>query len=91
MRALTLHQPADLKIGSSGSDFNKWSYCHGNYCHAKYVFQIKDRHCNNFAKGLMYTFNTVNREIFAALKVGEFTFFQLAIDKILRLLQKLNG
>jgi hypothetical protein len=34
---------------------------------------------------------TVNREIFAALKVGEFAFFQLAIDKILRLLQKFNG
>jgi hypothetical protein len=34
---------------------------------------------------------TVNREIFAALKVGEFAFFQLAVDKIPRLLQKLNG
>jgi hypothetical protein len=34
---------------------------------------------------------TVNREIFAALKVGEFAFFQLAVDKILRLLQKFNG
>jgi hypothetical protein len=32
-----------------------------------------------------------NREIFAALKVGEFAFFQLAVDKIPRLLQKLNG
>jgi hypothetical protein len=31
---------------------------------------------------------TVKREIFAALKVGEFAFFQLAVDKILRLLQK---
>jgi hypothetical protein len=35
--------------------------------------------------------NTVNREIFAALKVGEFAYFQLAVDKILRLLQKFNG
>jgi hypothetical protein len=35
--------------------------------------------------------NTVNREIFAALKVGEFAFFQLAVDKIPRLLQKFNG
>jgi hypothetical protein len=26
--------------------------------------------------------STVNREIFAALKVGEFAFFQLAVDKI---------
>jgi hypothetical protein len=34
---------------------------------------------------------TVNREIFAALKVGEFAFFQLAVDKIPRLLQKFNG
>jgi hypothetical protein len=34
---------------------------------------------------------TVNREIFAALKVGEFAFFQLAVDKIRRLLQKFNG
>jgi hypothetical protein len=32
--------------------------------------------------------DTVNREIFAALKVA---FFQLAVDKIPRLLQKLNG
>jgi hypothetical protein len=32
--------------------------------------------------------STVNREIFAVLKVGEFAFFQLAVDKILRLLQK---
>jgi hypothetical protein len=30
-------------------------------------------------------------EIFAVLKVGEFAFFQLAVDKILRLLQKFNG
>jgi hypothetical protein len=35
--------------------------------------------------------STVNREIFAALKVGEFAFFQLAVDKIPRLLQKFNG
>jgi hypothetical protein len=35
--------------------------------------------------------DTVNREIFAALKVGEFAFFQLAVDKIPLLLQKLNG
>jgi hypothetical protein len=35
--------------------------------------------------------HTVNREIFAALKVGEFAFFQLAVDKIPRLLQKFNG
>jgi hypothetical protein len=34
---------------------------------------------------------SVNREIFAALKVGEFALFQLAIDKIPRLLHKLNG
>jgi hypothetical protein len=35
---------------------------------------------------------TVNREIFTALvKVGEFAFFQLAVDKIPRLLQKFNG
>jgi hypothetical protein len=33
----------------------------------------------------------VNREIFAALKVGEFAFFQLAVDEIPRLLPKLNG
>jgi hypothetical protein len=36
-------------------------------------------------------YTLVNREIFAALKVGEFAFFQLAVDKILRLLQKFNG
>jgi hypothetical protein len=36
-------------------------------------------------------FNTVNREIFAALKVGEFAFFQLAVDKIPHLLLKFNG
>jgi hypothetical protein len=35
--------------------------------------------------------NTVNPEIFATLKVGEFAFFQLAVDKILRLLQNFNG
>jgi hypothetical protein len=35
--------------------------------------------------------NPVNREIFAVLKVGEFAFFQLAVDKIPRLLQKFNG
>jgi hypothetical protein len=35
--------------------------------------------------------HTVNREIFAAIKVGEFAFFQLAVDKIPRLLQKFNG
>jgi hypothetical protein len=34
---------------------------------------------------------TVNCEIFEALKVGEFAFFQLAVDKIPHLLQKLNG
>jgi hypothetical protein len=34
---------------------------------------------------------TVNREIFAPLKVGEFAFFQLAVDKLRRLLQKFNG
>jgi hypothetical protein len=34
---------------------------------------------------------TVNREIYVALKVGEFTFFsQLAVDKIPSLLQKFN-
>jgi hypothetical protein len=35
--------------------------------------------------------STVNREIFAVLKVAEFAFFQLAVDKIPRLLQKFNG
>jgi NADH:ubiquinone oxidoreductase subunit 4 (subunit M) len=35
--------------------------------------------------------NTVNREIFTALKVGEFAFCQLAVDTIPRLLQKFNG
>jgi hypothetical protein len=34
---------------------------------------------------------TVNREIFAALKVGEFAILQLAADKIPCLLQKFNG
>jgi hypothetical protein len=34
---------------------------------------------------------TVNREIFAVPRVAEFAFFQLAVDKILRLLQKFNG
>jgi hypothetical protein len=34
---------------------------------------------------------TVNREVFAAQKVGEFAFFQLAVDKIPRLLQNFNG
>jgi hypothetical protein len=34
---------------------------------------------------------TVYREIFTALKVGEFAFFQLAVYKILHLLQKFNG
>jgi hypothetical protein len=33
---------------------------------------------------------TVNPEIFAALKVGEFACIQLAVDKIPCLLQKLN-
>jgi hypothetical protein len=32
--------------------------------------------------------HTVNHEIFAELKVGEFAFFQLAVDKIPHLLQK---
>jgi hypothetical protein len=40
---------------------------------------------------LVHLLCTVNREIFAALKVGEFAFFQLAVDKIPRLLQKFNG
>jgi hypothetical protein len=31
------------------------------------------------------------REIIAALKVGEFAIFQLAVDKIPHLLQKFNG
>jgi hypothetical protein len=35
--------------------------------------------------------STVNREIFAALKVGEFAFFQLAVGKIPHLLQKFIG
>jgi hypothetical protein len=35
--------------------------------------------------------NTVNREIFVALKVGEFAFFQLAVDKIPHLLQTFYG
>jgi hypothetical protein len=30
-------------------------------------------------------------EMFAALNVGEFAFFQLAVDKIPHLLQKFNG
>jgi hypothetical protein len=34
---------------------------------------------------------SVNTEIFAMLKVGEFAFFQLAVDKIPCLLQKFNG
>jgi hypothetical protein len=34
---------------------------------------------------------TVNPEIFVALKVGEFAFFQLAVDKIPHLLQIFNG
>jgi hypothetical protein len=34
---------------------------------------------------------TENRDIFTALKVGEFAFFQLAVEKIPRLLQKFNG
>jgi hypothetical protein len=33
-----------------------------------------------------FVVHTVNCEIFAALRVGEFAFFQLAVDKILRLL-----
>jgi hypothetical protein len=37
------------------------------------------------------TFEAVNSEIIAVLKVGEFAFFQLVVDKILRLLQKFNG
>jgi hypothetical protein len=40
---------------------------------------------------ILLLYNTVSREIFAALKVSEFTIFQLAVDKILRLLQKFNG
>jgi hypothetical protein len=36
-------------------------------------------------------FLKLNREIFATLRVGEFAFFQLAVDKIPRLLQKFNG
>jgi hypothetical protein len=35
--------------------------------------------------------HTVNREIFVVLKVGEFAFFQLAVDKIPHLLQKFDG
>jgi hypothetical protein len=35
--------------------------------------------------------HTVNREMFATLKVGKFAFFQLAVDKIPCLLHKLNG
>jgi hypothetical protein len=35
--------------------------------------------------------HTVNHEIFTALKVGEFAFLQLAVDKIPQLLQKFNG
>jgi SAM-dependent methyltransferase len=38
-----------------------------------------------------FLLNTINREIFAVLKVGEFALFQLAVDKILHLLQKCNG
>jgi hypothetical protein len=34
---------------------------------------------------------TVNREMLAKQKVGEFAFFQLAVDKIPRLLHKFNG
>jgi hypothetical protein len=35
--------------------------------------------------------HTVNREIFVKLKVGEFAFFQLAVDKIPCLLQTFNA
>jgi hypothetical protein len=35
--------------------------------------------------------NAETREIFAALKVGEFAFFQLVVEQILRLMQKFNG
>jgi hypothetical protein len=41
-----------------------------------------------FTKGVLLT---VNREIFMVLKVCEFAFFQLAVHKIPRLLQKFNG
>jgi hypothetical protein len=48
-------------------------------------------HFTSLAKSITYNVSTVNREMFAALKVGEFAFFQLAVDKIPRLLQKFNG
>jgi hypothetical protein len=35
--------------------------------------------------------STVNREMFATLKFGEFAFFQLVVDKIPPLLHKFNG
>jgi hypothetical protein len=39
----------------------------------------------------MYFYAPSYCKIFAALKVGEFGFFQLAVDKIPHLLQKFNG
>jgi hypothetical protein len=45
----------------------------------------------NFSELPCLKSDTVNREIFVALKVDEFAFFQLAVDKIPRLLQKFNG
>jgi hypothetical protein len=38
----------------------------------------------------MLIIDTVNHEIFAALKVCQFAFFQLAVEKILHLLLKFN-
>jgi hypothetical protein len=54
-----------------------------------FLITLKLLHENYFTLSIVCI--TVNREIFAALKVGEFAFFQLAVDKIPRLLQKFNG
>jgi hypothetical protein len=44
------------------------------------------KECIQLGIGLLDFWITVNRDIFAVLKVGKFVFFQLAVDKILRLL-----
>jgi hypothetical protein len=61
------------------------------YCEINGIKKILEILVNQTQWFYLNKWNTVNREIFAALKVGEFAFFQLAVDKIPRLLQKFNG
>jgi hypothetical protein len=66
-----------MEIGSSRLNFINISHL-GGHDGVKQHFLMANR-----MKYKIYI--TVNREIFAALKFGEFAFFQLAVDKIPRL------